>query len=138
MEAGGECGATIACRKDSRNYKVIAHFLNFTDVKSKIEIPITGVYKINSLEDVCQFYSDLVQTFGFSWHPDDRLDALDDCPGGHEEADRIDKLMEEAFNVSLAAGIEDPYELAFASTRKIREPFGLGTDYEEPLAVLFK
>jgi hypothetical protein len=104
------------------------HALNFS---------VTKVNSINNLDDVCQFFSELTEVFGLGWHPDDPFDVLHEIPGGVEESARILSLMNRSFEVCEATGIEDLYELAYASTRKIREPHGIGTEADEPLALLF-
>lgn len=103
-----------------------------------LHFPATTINDINNLDDVCQFFSELTGVFGLGWHPDHPFDTLHEMPGGVEESVRITSLMDKSFKVCETAGIEDPYELAYASTRKIREPFGIGIEVEEPLAALFR
>jgi hypothetical protein len=102
--------------------------LNFT---------ITKVNSVNNLDEVCQFFSELTEVFGLSWHPDHTFDSLNKMPGGVEESARIASLINRSFEVCEAAGIEDTNELAYASTRKIRESHEFGTEAEEPQALLF-
>lgn len=103
-----------------------------------LNFPVTKTTDINNLNDVCQFFSELTHVFGLGWHPDDSFDTLDEIPGGVEESARIKSLMRRSFEVCEITGIEDPYELAYASTRKIRASYGIGTEPEEPLASLFE
>lgn len=102
-----------------------------------LNFPVTKVDSINNVDDICQFFSELTEVFGLGWHPDDTFDVLHETPGGIDESARISSLMNRSFDISEAAGIEDLYELAFASTRKIRELNCIGTETEEPLALLF-
>ena len=104
-----------------------------------LHFPVTETREVNNLEDVCRFYSELTSVFGLGWHPDDPFDTLYDAPGGKEEAARIIELIGKCFTISREAGMENPYDLALASTWKIRADLGLGTEFgEDPLAIYYQ
>ena len=90
--------------------------------------PLTQTLEIDNLDDVRKWFAELNSVFGLSWHPDDPF-GFGEEPEEIEEAARLDALMDKAFDVCDAAGVEI-YALGLEVNKELRHSFGIGTDYE--------
>ena len=75
-----------------------------------------------TVEDVIIWFGELVDRFGFCWHPEDLFNA-DNVP----DANALDLKMEQATAICESAGV-DICELAMEASRGYRAQFGLGVE----------
>ena len=74
--------------------------------------------QITKIEDVKIFFNELNSKFGLSWHPDDEFNEKE-----------LNIQMSKCFEYCEKREI-DIYEIAFDSTREIRENFGIGIEHK--------
>ena len=97
----------------------------------KLQISLT---KIQSIEDTKTFFKELTDFFGLGWHPENDFNDYrkDDIPFDEIEANRLNNLMEQAFDT-----LEEQqfWNLAWESTKILRHEMGIGVDYEVEVEV---
>jgi hypothetical protein len=94
----------------------------------KLKIPLA---KIQTMEDVKTFTSQLGEIIGLGWHPDTDFNDYTngvDTSFDEIEAKRLNNLMVDAFEI--CENEDEIYRLAFESTKSIRLRLGIGVDCE--------
>ena len=94
----------------------------------KLHISLT---KIETIEDIKSFCQQLTEYFGLGWHPDTDFNEYrtGNIPFDETEAERLNLLMEQAFEISKYD--DQVYQLGFASIKPIRHELGIGIEYED-------
>ncbi|TAK35036.1 MAG: hypothetical protein EPO28_15200 [Saprospiraceae bacterium] len=86
------------------------------------------ITEIHTLDDVRAWFEELNENFGLSWHPDDPFDWGSYTPADVAMAAHLDALMDKAFEICDAEGVEI-YKVGLEVNKPLRRAMGLGTDY---------
>jgi len=86
-----------------------------------IMYPLTQINQVDTISDVQQFLKELTDVFGLGFHPDDQFELeLIDKQSDKIESDRLNKLMDKAFEVCKREGVEI-YELGMEMLEQARQ-----------------
>jgi len=81
------------------------------------------IQNINTENDLCEMLTEVISHLGWAFHPDDPMTDYVNRETGvpsytPEEADRLDKLMDEAFDFCDLQGL-DIYELSMEICKEL-------------------
>lgn len=74
---------------------------------TEITYPLTRINQVDTISDVRQFLKELTSVFGLGFHPDDLFELeLIDEQSDKIESERLNKLMDKAFEICEREGVE--------------------------------